>query len=302
MDAMALNTFRSALEEQGKAARTVNGYIGDLQLFARWFQQSNGEELAPDHLTPTDVKQYRAYLQTTQRARPATINRRLATLRLFGAVLVSKGMAEYNSAEGIRGLEEQPLSPKWLDKKQQAALIREAERRYQAANTGPARYKAIRNLAIVTLLLNTGLRIGELTALEIGDILISERKGELGVRNGKGGKARRIPLNYNARKALQYWFKVRLGNGSNRVFTGYDGNGLNRRGIQHMLAELGMAAKVEGVSPHTLRHTFAKNLVNMGVGLEQVAPMLGHRNLNTTRIYTTPGIQDLEKAVELLDD
>jgi integrase/recombinase XerC len=75
---------------------------------------------------------------------------------------------------------------------------------------------------------------------------------------------------------------------------------LTSSGLQRRLAEIGRLAGLE-VTPHTLRHTFAKNLVDAGVSLEKVAALLGHSSLNTTRIYTVPGHNDLEKAVEVLD-
>jgi site-specific recombinase XerD len=70
--------------------------------------------------------------------------------------------------------------------------------------------------------------------------------------------------------------------------------------VQRVVAQLGKVAGIEGLTPHVLRHTFAKNLVDAGVGLEKVADLLGHRRLETTRIYTRPGERDLERAVEAI--
>src|SRR5574341_2626654 len=78
MNLNILNNFEQALIEGEKSPRTVAGYVGDMQLFARWFHETNGEELAPANLTSTDVKQYRSWLQITQKAAPKTINHRLA--------------------------------------------------------------------------------------------------------------------------------------------------------------------------------------------------------------------------------
>lgn len=316
--------FEQCLIEQGKSAQTVAGYAADLKVFSQWFYQVNGEELTPDRLTPTDLKQYRAYLQNTQKAKPATINRRLAALRIYGKAAVSQQFAEYNPAAGIRGVKEQALAPKWLGKLEQAALIREVERRCQQANSLPAKFKAIRDRAIVVLLLNTGLRVAELCNLELGDIRISKRKGEIEVRNGKGEKSRHIPLNANARIALEEWFSERLSvseiGASDTILTWLQGpetppstiyrpgvfltnrgKPLSVRMVQAMISDMEQSAKLEELTPHVLRHTFAKNLVDMGVSLEKVSMLLGHRNLNTTKIYITPGLQDLERAVELLD-
>jgi integrase/recombinase XerC len=297
-----LDDFKKSLIEQGKSEWTVAGYLADLRLFSTWFQQTNGDELTPERLTPTDVKQYRAYLQTVIKAKPATINRRLAALRIYGAIAVSLNQAAYNPAEGIRSVETQELAPRWLGKQEQMALVREVERRCQSVHTAPARLKAVRDRAIVILLLNTGMRIGELISLETGDLVITERRGELVVRKGKGNKSRRIPLNLSARKALQEWLAMRPVNGVDRVFTNQAGKELHVRMAQHMIKGIAARANVENVTPHTLRHTYAHNLVEMGNGLGIVATLLGHSRLETTMIYTTPGIHELERAVNTLDN
>ncbi|MFH1635391.1 MAG: tyrosine-type recombinase/integrase, partial [Chloroflexota bacterium] len=79
-------------------------------------------------------------------------------------------------------------------------------------------------------------------------------------------------------------------------------DGLTSRSAQRVIRRYGEEAGLPHLTPHILRHTFAKNLVNQGVGLEKVAVLLGHASLNTTRIYVTPGQRDLENAVEKLND
>ena len=210
------------------------------------------------------------------------------------------GGAVYNPADGIKGVSQQKHAPKWLDRKEQAAVLREAERRIQAAKTEPAKRQAIRDHCILTVLLNTGLRVSELVALEIEDITFSERKGELRVRAGKGTKERIIPLNDSCRKAIKAWYSVRPTDKANRVFTTQRGSATTRA-IQSILESIGEAAHVENMTPHVARHTFAKNLINAGVSLEKVAMLLGHSSLDTTMVYTTPGMSDLDKAVRTLD-
>ena len=145
-----------------------------------------------------------------------------------------------------------------------------------------------------------GLRVSELVWLEVEDIALSERKGELRVRAGKGTKERVIPLNEACRKAIRAWYAVRPADDSSRVFTTQRGPATTRA-IQSILENIGKDARVENMTPHVARHTFAKNLVNAGVSLEKVAMLLGHSSLDTTLVYTTPGMRDLEKAVGTLD-
>ena len=84
------------------------------------------------------------------------------------------------------------------------------------------------------------------------------------------------------------------------IFLRYKINGTAQqvKTVQRAVTRFARAAGLRGVTPHTLRHTFAKTLIDNGVGLEKVAAMLGHRNISTTMIYFTPGLRDLEEAVE----
>lgn len=295
-----IEVFKQFLVDAGKSDRTISGYLADITIFSRWFQQTNGEMLRSDNLTPIDVREYKQYLLNHQKAKAATINRNLAAIRSYAAWAKNSGSAIYNPADGIKGISQQKHAPKWLDRKEQAAVIREAERRIQASKTEPAKRQAIRDYCILSVLLNTGLRVSELVALEVEDITYSERKGELRVRAGKGTKERTIPLNDSCRKAIRAWYSVRPEDKTNRVFTTQRGSATTRA-IQTILESIGAAAHVENMTPHVARHTFAKNLINAGVSLEKVAMLLGHSSLDTTMVYITPGMSDLEKAVRSLD-
>lgn len=281
--------FSEYLQKQDRAEKTVRAYISDLQSFSVWFKQSNGEKLTSRNFTPTDVREYRQWLVSRGTA-PSTVNRHLATLRILGKWL--------DVDLDIKGINDQNMAPRWLDRKEQAALIRETEKAINAAQTETAKVQALRDKAVIILLLNSGLRISELCTLALNDIEITDRKGKLVVRQGKGGKHREVPLNSIARDALKPWMKVHAK--GVWLFSGKQGDRLSPSGVYRRLTELARRANIEDVSPHTLRHTFSKNLVDSGVGLERVATLLGHANLNTTRIYTTPSKRDLEKAVEQL--
>jgi integrase/recombinase XerC len=160
-----------------------------------------------------------------------------------------------------------------------------------------------RDASLVIFLLHTGLRLHEAMALQMNDIQLQERKGQVTVRQGKGGKSRTVPLNVEARKALQEWLSVRPENVGTFLWVGLENDSplaLSGRSVQRGLMRLGQAANLDRLTPHILRHSFAKNLIDSGVGLEKVAALLGHSNLNTTRIYITPNQKDLEQAVERL--
>ena len=289
--------FQLHLIDAGRATNTIRGYTHDLQLFARWFEQTNGKPLRPQKLTSQDAREYQEYL-VQHKASAATILRHQAALRAYAAWARAAGLIDTHPINGLPPVEQQKVAPKWLEKDEQGKLRREVELAVNAARTEAARRQAIRDQAIVLLLFNTGLRVSELCALELGDVTLTDRKGLLRVRQGKGNKQRDIPLNADARRALKNWLGVRP-SGQPYLFVAKKGQGLRATGVQRMLAELGRRAGVE-VTPHTLRHSFGKNLINAGVSLEMVAALLGHSDLNTTRLYTIPSAHDLNKATAVI--
>jgi integrase/recombinase XerC len=286
-----LEQFEFWLREQDRSAQTVRGYLADLRQFAAWFEGTNGKALRVEEVTPADVREYRGWLQGVKRSSAATVRRHLMGIRAYCRWGVAMGRIERDPTLRIKTPREEKLSPGWLTKQEQWRLVREAERGIQAADTPTRRNLALRDWALVVFLLNTGLRIAEACALRWEDVQMGERSGWVVVR-GKGNKSRRVPLNAEARKALTAWQGE--GGNSGSVF------GLTASGAYRRLAEMGRRAGVE-VHPHTLRHTLAKNLVDGGAGLHEVAALLGHSSLNTTRVYVTPGERDLERAMRVLE-
>lgn len=295
-----ITRFLRYLTEQDRAPGTIECYERDLQLFARWFEQANDEPFSAQALTAADGRDYRQHLLDHDAA-PATINRVLTTLRTFGAWSVRVGEIVANPLEDVHGVEEQEHAPKWLKKAEQGRLERAVQKAVNAAQTDAARRQTVRDQAIILLLFHTGLRVGELCALDLGDVQLRERKGSVRVRYGKGGKQRVVPLNPVARKALKAWLRVRPETSCKAFFVGKRLEPLQPGGVQRMLGEYGRRAGVE-VTPHIARHSFAKRLVDSGVPLDRVAMLLGHASLDTTRIYTTPDERDLESAVDRLGE
>jgi integrase/recombinase XerC len=291
--------FEAHLTAQDKSAHTIKGYLSDLRRFARWFEQTNGYALSPEGITAIDVRQYRQYLQTVKHYKAATVNRRLSAIRTYTQWALDMGQINFNPVENVQGITQQEDAPRWLEKREQRTLLRQVSLNHNAAETSAALQQAVRDRLILVLLLNTGLRVSELCQVQLGDMEISERKGSLQVRQGKGGKAREIPLNKACRNTLADWFAQRPKVESSCLLIGKRGGRLKARGVERVIEGLGQQAGV-AVTPHVLRHTFAKNLVDAGVTLEKVAMLLGHSNLNTTRIYITPSQADLAEAVGLL--
>src|SRR5919199_2690296 len=285
-----ITAFLVELRRVGMAAKTVATYATDCTMFARWFTESTGEPFRAASVTPSDILDYKAHLRTVQRRQAATVNRRLAALRKFFLWAQGTGrIAELPTAR-VKGVPAAPRSPKSLAKREVDRLLREAEK---AGNQ--------RNLAIMQLLRHTGLRVGELCHLRLSDIRTSERKGSVLVRSGKGDKDRTVPLNHDVREALEAYMKVRPESADDHLFLGQRGEPLQTDGVQLIVRKLARRAGLQGVTPHVLRHSFAKHVLDAGEDLATVSRLLGHERLETTAIYTEPTAADLEEAVAKLE-
>ena len=161
---------------------------------------------------------------------------------------------------------------------------------------------AARNYAMVQLMLQAGLRIGEVAALQIADITMNDRSGIVRVRHGKGLKAREAPLNATARRALKQHLERRQASAKDApLFISSRETAMPVRTIQAVITGLARRARVKrvSVSAHTLRHTFALGYLRDNPGkLVELASLLGHESLDTTAIYTRPSRDDLAADLE----
>ena len=304
-DELHLDEFQAYLLAEDRSPVTIAGYVGDVHLFTQWFEKHHEEPLIPQALTNEAVRGYKQYL-LDQAAKPKTVNRRLAALAAYAHWLDQAGYVKNsrNPVQGVKAVKETELAPKWLDKKQRAALLRAVDKEVEDATRRYPRLRlmVVRDAAIVRLILFKGLRVGEIVQLRTSDVTLDERKGSIVVREGKGTKRREIPLNFRIRKALLDYLRVRPDVEGEDLFLGQRDQVIQSKTVQRAVLRFAGEAGIENVTPHMLRHSFAKALIDSGVTLEKVATLLGHSNLNTTRIYTTPGERDFEEAVKTLED
>ena len=292
-----LEQFQAYLKSTDRSS-SAQFYGSDIEKFVLWFQQQHGcFDLAA--ITPLDLVEYRSYLQshggrrtkthpTGQPAAPATVNRALVSLSLFCQWALEQGRLVTNPVLGIKPISRKELAPHWLTRQQQAAFVRAVQKQQN-----------LRDLAIVGLMLHAGLRVSEVCALNRCDLVLRPRSGTVTVRYGKGNKQRVVPLNVTIRRILTDYL-ASLPNHQQVLFTSRLSSHFSVRGIQHLVKRYGYDSKIEHVSPHILRHSFCKNLIDTGVSLDRVALLAGHSSLEVTRRYTTPSEQDLQKAVERL--
>jgi integrase/recombinase XerC len=201
-----------------------------------------------------------------------------------------------NPARAVRTPKRDRTLPGFLTREQMDAVFADAEVR-----AGDGLFHGMRNLAIVELFYSTGMRLSELQGLTVDQLdLVSERVRVM----GKGRKERIVPVGRMAVKALRHYYEARtlVMAGSTRgdrraVFVGQTGKRLTVRQIQNIVgAFLKQVADDQGLSTHSLRHTFATHLLDSGADLMAVKELLGHASLSTTQIYTHTSKERLKKV------
>jgi integrase/recombinase XerC len=225
-----------------------------------------------------------------QKRKPATVNGAILALRRFYAL--AGASPDDNPAARIQLVKEQAMAPKDLDRNQLNRLMREARSVSEGA-TERQRLLATRDATILALLRETGIRVSELVSLTPADVFTQERRLWVHIR-GKGQKERNVPLNELASQFLRAWLEVRPAD-LPTLF------GVGDRMVRLRLREIGRRAKIEGVHPHTLRHSFARGVLDEGGNLVDIAAILGHNSVRTTQRYTQPRPKSLMKTVDLLD-
>lgn len=282
-----LAAYRDWLEQQPLSAHTRRAYRGRAKGFLEWLAEHPRTEdpLAAGPARDYAVRDYKRYLKIERGAKPSSVNLTLAALDHFYRFL-GAGQPD------VRREELPQEAPKALDPEEQRSFLRAVERCPSA-----------RDRALARLLFYTGLRLGEVAALQLDDVRISARKGLVIVRSGKGEAYREVPLMAEARVSVDEWLAERRERfpkaTSVAVFLSRRGQPLAARTIDLVLRKLAADAGLE-LSAHTLRHTCLTNLVRRGNDLVLVAELAGHKRLETTRRYSLPTAADRAAAMEAL--
>ncbi len=258
-----IKRFLSYLFQENYSKHTIRNYKVDLE---DWF--SYLKEREPDYHIA------REYLGTllNKKVSRKTIARRLSSLRNFYSFLCLYEGLEDNPISGI-------ITPKIPKKLPNFLSISEVIRLIDTSFSG--RF-GIRNRAIIELFYSTGIRVSELSSLNIKDLDLSDETIRI---MSKGKKERFVPFGSYAKEALIFYLKERVGE-VEALFLNRFGHRLSERGMWMLLDRIRKHAGMARISPHTLRHSCATHLLEKGADIRSVQEFLGHKSISTTQIYT----------------
>jgi integrase/recombinase XerD len=291
--------------ERGLADHTLRAYRRDLARYAEAMAGRGRASLG--EITTEDVAEFLAGLREGREERQP-----LAASSAARAVVAVRGLHAFAAVEGLAGSDparpvRPPTPPRRLPR---AIAVADVERLIAAAGAGegPGHPRPLRDRALLELLYGTGARISEAVGLDVDDLGSGRPSdgppGTLRL-SGKGGKQRMVPVGSYAREALDAYLvrarpalaaSARRVSASPAVFLNARGGRLTRQGAWGVLKSAAERAGMSGISPHTLRHSFATHLLDGGADVRVVQELLGHASVTTTQVYTLVTVDKLREV------
>lgn len=268
----------------GRSPNTVKGYVADLRGLAGYVDTF-------DAFTLDALRRWLADAMSAGRSR-ATLARRTAAARAFSTWAYRRGDISTDAAARLKAPKVNRPLPTVVKGERAGDLVEAGT----ADDAHPAEY--LRDRAMLELLYATGIRVGELTGLNLGDVDLARGLAQV---TGKGDKQRVVPFGEEAAAAVSEWLefgRAELAGDTQAMFVGSRGGRIDQRQVRRIVERAGQRAGVEHVSPHTLRHTSATHMLEGGADLRVVQEMLGHTSLQTTQIYTHVSAQRLKRVYD----
>jgi integrase/recombinase XerC len=289
--------LRSLALEKNASELTVKSYREDLMQAIGFFDEKYaGQKLTLGEITSRHLRAFTVWLHEQQYAK-TTIARRVAAVRTWFKFLCRQGTVTANPAEGLRAPRQDKKLPHFLSEGSLDKLLGAPE-----ADSA----MGLRDRAILEMLYSAGLRVSELTGLNLIDI---DLDASIATIRGKGKKERLAFFGAASMKALKSWLHARQGviaekigiNGKKveAVFLNKHATRLTSRSVGRLVEKyLALAGMDPRTSPHTLRHSFATHLLDHGADIRSVQELLGHSSLATTQIYTHVTTQRLKDSYD----
>ncbi|GGG82060.1 tyrosine-type recombinase/integrase [Paenibacillus radicis (ex Gao et al. 2016)] len=257
---------------RSKSSTTIKTYGHAIEQFEKWLDGA-GTNLRD--YARSDVQQYIDYLSAKKKS-ASTINKLWNAIKSYSKWAGKNDTIEDIAIVKVADIKKQ--APKAMDKLERNKLIRDIDR------TGNKR-----DFAILMTLLMTGIRVSELVALDRTDVDVSERKGSLIVRLGKGNKERTLPLNVEARRAIEKYLDERI-DSHPALFLSNRQDRISIRSVQHLMEK-------NGHNVHQTRHSFITGLVRAGEDISVIQSLSGHSSADMILRYSMPSEDDKQKAV-----
>jgi len=281
---LLINDFLKYMQNRNMSPHTIRSYKVDLLEFSEFLKTNYGVE----HPSRVNVDHIRNFVASLARHgyEKRSINRKLSAIRSFYRYLNRHGIVDIQPATAVRSFKLPRKLPTFLTEA-------EMERLFELTDL------SLRDRTILELLYGTGIRASELCNLKLHDI---DWEREIIRVHGKGGKQREIPLTHTAlrwlREYVQTGDKIKMDELG--LFLSRKGTPITTRTLQRIVKKhLMKVSHKTGISPHTLRHTYATHLLNRGCDLRTVQLLLGHRSIASTQIYTHLTLKELKKIHEI---
>jgi len=289
----AIRAFGTHMEvERNLSYHTRRSYLSDLGQFGK-FLVENGMD------RPGDVDQVviRTFLASLYRGKTkkVTISRKVASLRAFFTFLLREGVIRYNPAQMVQAPKIDKYLPSFLSIDEVFSLLKV---RFEPGVSG------LRDRAIIEFLYSAGVRVSELTGLNVADVDFSSGLAKV---RGKGRKERVVPVGGPALSALKTYVDSRtVAEGSKTdaygeapLFLNRTGSRLTPRSVRRIIDKyITLGGVGKKISPHALRHTFATHLMDAGADLRVIQELLGHESLSTTQKYTSVSVRRLMEVYD----
>lgn len=281
--------------EKGLSPVSTRNYHNFLKMFVDWLKDKNLTELKPHELTPEHIWDYRLYLSRKQddkgkRIKKTTQSYYLRSIRILLNYLADKDIVSLPS--------DKIKLPKLTDKDKAIKFLNFGQIEKMLSMPDTTKADGLRDRAILEILFSTGMRVSELTSLNVkqfnrNNLITNKFTDQELVINGKGGKTRTIYFSNRSLKWLAQYLKTR-NDMLSPLFINYrpnndnnDDHRLTPRSIENLVKKYTvMAGLPVDATPHTLRHSYATDLLEQGADLRSVQELLGHSNIATTQIYT----------------
>ncbi len=265
--------------ERNVSEHTRRAYRRDIEVFGRFLAE--GAAGAIEKVDRIVLRRYLALLYKSHRK--SSIARKLSALRTFFDFLVREGVVAVNPGEMVGTPRKESYLPSVLSVDEASALVERAAR---------GDLRELRDRAILETLYSCGLRVSELTGLDVGHLDLDAALVRV---LGKGRKERIVPVGRKAREALEQYLAARTDlHPADPLFLNHRGGRLTPRSVQrHLKEQLLRAGVLKDATPHTLRHSFATHLLDAGADLRSIQELLGHASLSTTQKYTQVSVDQL---------